>query len=380
MSVCLLQSHMPERSQRSGRGVMCVSLNVTGPEQSAVTHAGAHEPRTRTLLPLSLSLLHTTGVLVRSEAQCSTSSGGVAKGKIFLRDVLWFLSFCLCVTVWFNTEDGKPLSILQLNVQPTPHVVDQTFRLYHPENSFLKKSIRLPPWDQHQGAEPCDEVTVHCSDPDVVCQTRKTVPGEPQDVYLKVPGSPSPHVRMFYVMLYTDKWQAAPCQVWQVYVHFLERVDMSAVSGQRSCQSLVLRGKHTVRKVRCYSSGPHELQLQRVENPIVIVVSPLVALMDDQIKEASNLSISAAKLGDNDGDIIDGKCQLVFGSPESWLLNQKWRNMLASETYQNNLVGVVVDEVHAAYKWNPSPSIDCFCWTKHRDVSPSSYTWKLLHK
>ncbi|XP_055079137.1 nephrocystin-4-like [Periophthalmus magnuspinnatus] len=186
------------------------------------------------------------------------------------------------IKVTFSTEDGKPLSILQVNVQPTPHVVDQTFRLYHPEQSFLKKAVRLPPWDQHAGGELGEgtQVTVRCSDPDVVCQTRKTVPGEPQDVYLKVPGSPSPLVRMFFVMVYTDKWMAAPSQVWQVYVHFLERVDMSVVSGQKSCQSLVLRGKQTVRKLRCYCSHPQDLQLE----PAGVFVLPPASVQEVQVK------------------------------------------------------------------------------------------------
>ncbi|XP_015255333.1 PREDICTED: probable Werner syndrome ATP-dependent helicase homolog 1 [Cyprinodon variegatus] len=54
--------------------------------------------------------------------------------------------------------------------------------------------------------------------------------------------------------------------------------------------------------------------------------------------------------GINENDNLDGRCQLVFGSPESWL-NEKWRSMLASEVYQKNLVGIVVDEVHVTYKW-----------------------------
>lgn len=53
--------------------------------------------------------------------------------------------------VTFKAEDGKPMAICQVNVEPTPHVVDQTFRLYHPELCFLKKAIRLPPWHNPTG-------------------------------------------------------------------------------------------------------------------------------------------------------------------------------------------------------------------------------------
>ena len=88
-------------------------------------------------------------------------------------------------------------------------------------------------------------------------------------------------------------------------------------------------------------------------NPIVIVVSPLVALVEDQIKEATKLGLNAKQLGDSAAhtDIIHGRCDLVFGSPESWLTNDKWRDMLGSKVYRENLLGIVVDEVHVVYKW-----------------------------
>ena len=94
-------------------------------------------------------------------------------------------------------------------------------------------------------------------------------------------------------------------------------------------------------------------EMETNPNPILIVVSPLVALIADQIKEATKLGLKALQLSDNAAhdDIIHGRCQLVFGSPESWLLNNKWRNMLSSELYRENLLGIVVDEAHVTYKW-----------------------------
>ncbi|GAA6223460.1 nephrocystin-4 isoform X1 [Lates japonicus] len=186
------------------------------------------------------------------------------------------------IKVTFKAEDSKPMAICQVNVEPTPHVVDQTFRLYHPELCFLKKAIRLPPWHDPTVADPDSKthLCVRCSDPNVICQTRMLVPGEPQDVYLKVPGSPSPHIKMFFVMVFTDKWMAAPSQIWQIYIHFLERVDVSCVSGQRTCQSLVLRGRQAVRKVKCFSSHPKEIQV----DPESVFVLPPAAVQELQLK------------------------------------------------------------------------------------------------
>ncbi|CAG01756.1 unnamed protein product, partial [Tetraodon nigroviridis] len=175
--------------------------------------------------------------------------------------------------VTFKAEDSELMAVLRVNVEPTPHVVDQTFRLYHPELCFLKKAIRLPPWHD-------PPVSVRCSDPNIVCQTRTLVPGEPRDIYLKVPGSPSPNIKMFFVMVFTDKWMAAPSQIWQFYVHFLERVDVSCVAGQKSRQSLVLRGKQAVRKVRCYSSHPQEIKV----DPEGVFVLPPAAVQEVHMK------------------------------------------------------------------------------------------------
>ncbi|XP_054464915.1 nephrocystin-4 [Anoplopoma fimbria] len=186
------------------------------------------------------------------------------------------------IKVTFKAEDGKPMAICQVNVEPTPHVVDQTFRLYHPELCFLKKAIRLPPWNDPTvgDSDVRTHISVRCSDPNIICQTRMLAQGEPQDVYLKVPGSPSPHIKMFFVMVFTDKWMAAPSQIWQVYVHFLERVDVSCVTGQRSCQSLVLKGKQAVRKVKCFSSHPQEIEV----DPEGVFVLPPAAVQELQLK------------------------------------------------------------------------------------------------
>ncbi|CAJ0967776.1 unnamed protein product [Ranitomeya imitator] len=82
------------------------------------------------------------------------------------------------IKVSFKASDGKPIAILQVSVEPQPHIVDQTFRFYHPELTFLKKSIRLPPWYTLPGApvgmpggEP--ELYVRCSDPNIICDTKK---------------------------------------------------------------------------------------------------------------------------------------------------------------------------------------------------------------
>ena len=45
--------------------------------------------------------------------------------------------------------------------------------------------------------------------------------------------------------------------------------------------------------------------------------------------------------------IEKGECCMVFSSPESLLGNGRWRSILSSDFYKNNLIGIIVDEALA---------------------------------
>ena len=66
---------------------------------------------------------------------------------------------------------------------------------------------------------------------------------------------------------------------------------------------------------------------------IVIVVSPLVSLVEDQVKYLRSIGVSAVNISiqtDNDHSRIEnGQYSVVFGSPEAWLMNDRWRTMLS---------------------------------------------------
>ena len=46
-----------------------------------------------------------------------------------------------------------------------------------------------------------------------------------------------------------------------------------------------------------------------------------------------------------------GTCYLHHPHPESLLTDMKWRDMLQSSIYQDNLEAFVVDEAHRVIKW-----------------------------
>lgn len=181
------------------------------------------------------------------------------------------------IKVSFRNTDERPIAILNLQVEPRPHVIDRTFRFYHAEQSFLKKTIRLPPWRSLPGAPVMDDNTqpqvhVRCSDVNAVCEARKMPSGEPQDVFLKIACGPSPSLKRFFVLLYIDPFLAEPCQTWQFYVHSLQRIDLTAVQGQSSRLSVILRGTQSSRLVQCFSSHPEELQVKPTD-PIMLMAN-----------------------------------------------------------------------------------------------------------
>ncbi|GFO41876.1 nephrocystin-4, partial [Plakobranchus ocellatus] len=170
------------------------------------------------------------------------------------------------VRVMFRSEEGKALAVLNVRVEPQPHVIDQTLRFYHPENCFLKKSVRLPPFHGLPGGAVggggITQVFVRCSDPHVILDCKPTQPGEPHDIFMKVALSASPQIKRFFVCAYIDPFLSRPAQIWQCYVHALQRVDVTCVEGQSTHVSLLLRGTQASRVVKCFSSHSQELQVQ----------------------------------------------------------------------------------------------------------------------
>ena len=97
--------------------------------------------------------------------------------------------------------------------------------------------------------------------------------------------------------------------------------------------------------------------LRNEPGSIAIVVSPLVALMKDQVEAMKKRGISAVYVGDSSGHdittkICSGTFQLVYLSPESLLTNDTWRDMLLqTPTYQQHLAALVIDEAHCIKQW-----------------------------
>ena len=88
---------------------------------------------------------------------------------------------------------------------------------------------------------------------------------------------------------------------------------------------------------------------------VVAVVSPLVNLMKDQVRFLRSIGISSVSLSDleegEDEKVEKAAYSVVFGTPESFLRNERWREVLSSPVYLEKLCCVAVDEAHVIKQW-----------------------------
>ena len=118
----------------------------------------------------------------------------------------------------------------------------------------------------------------------------------------------------------------------------------------------------------CYQVLPYlfDSKLGRVsasptDQCAVLVISPLISLMVDQVTSLQSHGVEAAILSGNDGvekkllatekDILAGKFKLLFSSPEAVVGPSKWKDLMLASPLSHQIVALVVDEAHCVYKW-----------------------------
>jgi ATP-dependent DNA helicase RecQ len=92
---------------------------------------------------------------------------------------------------------------------------------------------------------------------------------------------------------------------------------------------------------------------------IIIVVSPLSALMNDQVKTLKKKDVNAvAVIGDEHSSnddlkqaVAEGQYQVIYTTPEVLLTNKSWSDVFQSDYICQKLVGLIIDEAHCVKKW-----------------------------
>ena len=89
---------------------------------------------------------------------------------------------------------------------------------------------------------------------------------------------------------------------------------------------------------------------------IMVVISPLRSLVDDQVQYLCNQYIPAIAITDDDDpetiqQVLNGIYTIVFGSPECLLSTGVWLGIYQCESLREKLVGVAIDEAHCVTQW-----------------------------
>ena len=106
------------------------------------------------------------------------------------------------------------------------------------------------------------------------------------------------------------------------------------------------------------------------DNSVVIVVSPLISLMVDQVQSLRRRSIRAAIMScgskvdkeflATDDDMRDGR--LLFCAPEAIDVS-KWRDAIVKPEFSSRVVAIVIDEAHCVSKWYAISHYDYYTCT-----------------
>ena len=89
---------------------------------------------------------------------------------------------------------------------------------------------------------------------------------------------------------------------------------------------------------------------------VLVVISPLRSLMEDQIRYLNNMGVPAIAITDKEDveiiqQVMNGNYVLVYGSPECLLSTDSWRSILDCQSFKEMLIGVAVDEAHGITQW-----------------------------
>ena len=116
-------------------------------------------------------------------------------------------------------------------------------------------------------------------------------------------------------------------------------------------------------KSLCYQALPFLMDFKRgfantEKRSAVFVVSPLVALMIDQVKSLRSRGVKCSIVTSSSGIEKDflatqdslSSDSLLFCTPEA-LVRSKWRDTIDDPTVSDRIVALVIDEAHCISKW-----------------------------
>ena len=150
----------------------------------------------------------------------------------------------------------------------------------------------------------------------------------------------------------------------------LQMSDVSLKAEQRSSMKAIYDGRDVFvwlptgyGKSLCYQASPFLMDFKKglvdTENRCaVLVISPLVALMIDQVKSLRRRGVSCSIVTSSGGieeELIATDSSLLndslfFCTPEA-LVRSKWRYTIEDKKVSERIVALIIDEAHCVSKW-----------------------------
>lgn len=108
-----------------------------------------------------------------------------------------------------------------------------------------------------------------------------------------------------------------------------------------------------------YECLPFVFERLSERKSLVLVVSPLVSLMIDQVMSLKKRGVCAAIMSDHkrvDQSVLlcekdIDKYHLIFTAPEAVIKVERWRQLLSEPSVSRRIVAIAVDEAHCVSKW-----------------------------
>ena len=93
---------------------------------------------------------------------------------------------------------------------------------------------------------------------------------------------------------------------------------------------------------------------------IIVVISPLKSLKDEQVNYLNNIGVPAIAIGDIDDpniiqQVMNGNYVVVYGFPECLLSTPTWRGIFADPDFKEKTIAI--DEAYCITQWYVSPFI-----------------------
>ena len=141
-------------------------------------------------------------------------------------------------------------------------------------------------------------------------------------------------------------------QKWWGYSHFRENQLETCVNILMGNDTLIIAATGTGKSI-CYQLPPLMLRDIGFTNVTIIVISPLISLIEDQIASLNALGISAGYIGSDSSskqeqDAIDGKFCVLFSTPEKMV---RWQHGLISMSQNTHIICLAIDESHCVSEW-----------------------------